>query len=134
MLPACRPRACRQGGLMEAERVVSAAASMDTAVLTAKVGVAAVAAKSAFDFLTHSSGLLAAAGAVAVAAFVVVPLARAGMEASSAAQGSAGAPPPHVACRCGRLHCCRLRCGLVACGDGTCSRLPRPHPTHVCCR
>jgi hypothetical protein len=57
---------CLQGGLAEAERVVSSIASMDTVVLTAKLGVAAAAAKSALGFLQAVPGLLYAVGALAL--------------------------------------------------------------------
>lgn len=77
---------------------MTAASSLDAAVLTAKVGVAAVAAKAAYDYVAgipeHLSRLLEVAGALAAVYLVVkfgLRAALASKNGSVAAGGSAGA-------------------------------------------
>lgn len=81
-----------QGGLLEAERVVGAASSLDATILTAKLGVGAVAAKSLFDFFTDPRTVLVleVAGAAAVLA-LLVSLVRAAQGVAGAAKGVVGA-------------------------------------------
>lgn len=81
-----------QGGLMEVEKAVSAAANLDTVVLTAKLGVAAAAVKATYDGLSHlPDALKALAGAAVAAAGVALALrlARGSQQAAPA-----GAPTP----------------------------------------
>lgn len=73
---------------MEMEKAMSAAANLDSVVLTAKLGVAAAAVKATYDGLSHlpdALKLLAGAAVVSGALALVLRLARAGQAAAPAA-------------------------------------------------
>ncbi|KAI7842425.1 hypothetical protein COHA_004064 [Chlorella ohadii] len=83
-----------QGGLMEMEKAVSAAANLDSVVLTAKLGVAAAAVKATYDGLSHlpdALKLLAGAAVVSGALALALRLARAGQAAAAAAPAAPAA-------------------------------------------
>lgn len=72
---------------MEVEKAVSAAANLDTVVLTAKVGVAAAALKAGYDGLSHlpdALKLVAGAAVVGLALALAARLARGGQQAAPA--------------------------------------------------
>ena len=79
---------------MEVEKAVSAAANLDTVVLTAKVGVAAAALKGAYDAASHLPDALKAGAAVALVAGAVALTAR--LAQRGAQQAAAPAAPAAV--------------------------------------
>lgn len=87
-----------QGGLLEAEKLLAAAPSLDSAVLTAKLGVAAAALKVAADVFSALPDLakFAAIWVGLAAAVFVLPRAAAAVGKARAAPAVASAPAPAV--------------------------------------